>query len=183
MIDHAALIAQKSSELFYRSGFADVPVEGIIEHAGVSRRTFYKYFRDKEDAVCAALDHRAELFCEMVRNEVQTQPSLRGSVSAVFEVVIQWHQHHGYHGCLFQAAVSQYGHKSARIRDIGRIHKEQFRRLIASIFAERGHHHASDFAEIVTLLIEGAVALGNFGQPVVHIRRAQDAALELLRDG
>jgi AcrR family transcriptional regulator len=45
-------VAQATAEL----GYADMSVEAIIARAGVSRRTFYEHFRNKEDAFLAAYD-------------------------------------------------------------------------------------------------------------------------------
>lgn len=38
------------------AGYSDMTVEGVIVTAGVSRRTFYEHFKDKDDAFLAAFD-------------------------------------------------------------------------------------------------------------------------------
>jgi AcrR family transcriptional regulator len=45
-------VAQAAAEL----GYADMSVEAVIARAGVSRRTFYEHFKNKEDAFLAAYD-------------------------------------------------------------------------------------------------------------------------------
>jgi AcrR family transcriptional regulator len=45
-------VCQATAEL----GYADMSVEAIIARAGVSRRTFYEHFKNKEDAFLAAYD-------------------------------------------------------------------------------------------------------------------------------
>src|SRR5690348_2817006 len=45
-------VAQATAEL----GYTDMSVEAIIARAGVSRRTFYEHFKNKEDAFLAAYD-------------------------------------------------------------------------------------------------------------------------------
>ena len=45
-------VAQATAEI----GYADMSVEAIIARAGVSRRTFYEHFKNKEDAFLAAYD-------------------------------------------------------------------------------------------------------------------------------
>lgn len=44
-IEHAAL------ELFTRRGFEGVPIDEVAEAAGISRRTYFRYFATKADAV------------------------------------------------------------------------------------------------------------------------------------
>jgi AcrR family transcriptional regulator len=48
-------------------GYAAASVADVIAHAGVSRRTFYEYFRDKEDCFLAAYDAGVEILIETVR--------------------------------------------------------------------------------------------------------------------
>ncbi|MGI5351441.1 TetR/AcrR family transcriptional regulator [Streptomyces sp. CA-250714] len=48
-------IARHAAELFSEHGAAGVTAEGIAQAAGVSLRTFYRYFRTKEEAVTPLL--------------------------------------------------------------------------------------------------------------------------------
>ncbi|NSC20863.1 TetR family transcriptional regulator [Streptomyces albus subsp. chlorinus] len=48
-------IARHAAELFSAHGAAGVTAEGIAQAAGVSLRTFYRYFRTKEEAVTPLL--------------------------------------------------------------------------------------------------------------------------------
>ncbi|HEY3829470.1 MAG TPA: TetR/AcrR family transcriptional regulator [Solirubrobacteraceae bacterium] len=45
------------TELVRERGVADVVVAHIVERAGVSRRTFYELFEDREDCLVAAFEH------------------------------------------------------------------------------------------------------------------------------
>lgn len=51
----AAVAASVSS-----AGYGKTTVEDVISRAGVSRKTFYQHFSNKEDAFLAAYDHAAE---------------------------------------------------------------------------------------------------------------------------
>jgi AcrR family transcriptional regulator len=49
------------------ASYADMTVEGIIVTAGISRRTFYEHFKNKDDAFLAAYDEAAEQLLTAVR--------------------------------------------------------------------------------------------------------------------
>jgi AcrR family transcriptional regulator len=48
------------------ASYADLTVEGIIVTAGVSRRTFYEHFKNKDDAFLAAYDEISALLVQRV---------------------------------------------------------------------------------------------------------------------
>lgn len=59
-------------------GYVDVTVQDIIDHAGVSRRTFYDLFSDKEQCFLAAYDEIVDRLFDAVQHtygsEVRTWP-------------------------------------------------------------------------------------------------------------
>jgi AcrR family transcriptional regulator len=58
-----------------RSGYPALRVEDVIRHAGVSRRTFYDHYANKEDAFLAAYDLVVERLQAAVMGAFTTGPS------------------------------------------------------------------------------------------------------------
>lgn len=67
-------------------GYAEMSVESVIERAGVSRRTFYDHFRNKEDAFLAAYDAAIAQQVRQVRlaylQETTVRERLRAGIAA-----------------------------------------------------------------------------------------------------
>jgi AcrR family transcriptional regulator len=63
-----------------RSGYGDLRVEDIIAYAGVSRRTFYDHFANKEEAFLAAYDLVVEQLEAAVAAAHATGPSWPASI-------------------------------------------------------------------------------------------------------
>src|SRR6478609_6501919 len=60
-----------------RIGYKETSVADVIEEAGTSRTTFYKYFEDKHDCFLAAYEMLVEqVFAEVVANCDGNQPWL-----------------------------------------------------------------------------------------------------------
>lgn len=50
-------ILQKSGEIFLKFGFKSVTMDDIVNELGISKKTIYKYFSNKEELVDEALSH------------------------------------------------------------------------------------------------------------------------------
>jgi AcrR family transcriptional regulator len=78
-------VAQATAEL----GYTDMSVEAIIARAGVSRRTFYEHFKNKEDAFLAAYDATVHRLATHVRHAYLQQATalerLRAGVGAYLQ--------------------------------------------------------------------------------------------------
>ena len=66
-----------ANELFESAGFESATTEDIAARAGVSQRTFYRYFECKEDVVLHWLDSYNELICERLREKPFGEAPLR----------------------------------------------------------------------------------------------------------
>lgn len=55
---------------FGRDGYEGTTVESILEQAGVSRRTFYKFFRNKDELFAQVFDRAVEVLTNAVREAV-----------------------------------------------------------------------------------------------------------------
>ena len=78
-------VAQAAAEL----GYAEMNVEAVIARAGVSRRTFYEHFRNKEDAFLAAYDAAVHQVVRHIRraylHETTAQQRLRAGIGAFLQ--------------------------------------------------------------------------------------------------
>jgi AcrR family transcriptional regulator len=64
------------------ASYSEMTVEDVIVHAGVSRRTFYEHFRNKEEAFLAAYDAAVGQLFEGVTARVEEQEGFAARVGA-----------------------------------------------------------------------------------------------------
>src|SRR5690606_34331407 len=82
-----AEVAAVALDLFDRRGFDEVTVDEIAEAAGISRRTFFRYFESKEDAALPAEEERLETLCELLAARPPDEPVLAAIRHATVEIV------------------------------------------------------------------------------------------------
>ena len=70
-------------------GFAGMSVQDIVTEAGVSRRTFYEQFKNKDDAFIAAFDEAAGRLISLVRTAYEQESTFAGRVSSGFQTFLE----------------------------------------------------------------------------------------------
>lgn len=178
-MDSYTAIVSRSNSLFYRKGFVGIAIESILEESGVSRGTFYKYFESKRDVVLAVLKFRAEIFENTILNALGGALDERGVSDALFDVLRDWHARYGARGCLFQTAASEYGRHHPEVFQLARDHKHRLQHVVESALSRVGSRSPRRTAEQLLLLLEGAVALGQFGDQQGRIDAARSLAATL----
>lgn len=81
-------IAATGMALFLEHGFEETTVDQIVEAAGISRRSFFRYFATKEDVVLGDLidrGHRVRAALAQRPPEEEPWPALRGALLALRE--------------------------------------------------------------------------------------------------
>jgi AcrR family transcriptional regulator len=78
-------IAETGLRLFSRDGYEATTLDAIAEAAGISRRTFFYYFKSKEEIL---LDWHMRGFSASLRKAVLAQPSDKVPVEAVRDALL-----------------------------------------------------------------------------------------------
>jgi AcrR family transcriptional regulator len=81
-----AELAERALELFAERGFDETTVDDIAAAAGLSKRSFFRYFPTKEDAVFGELDAMGE----QVAEEIAARPPGEGPWECLHAVLRAW---------------------------------------------------------------------------------------------
>lgn len=60
-------ILEKAFELFRKNGYMDTKVEDITKALGISKGSFYTYFKTKEELLCELLESKKNLKWKNIR--------------------------------------------------------------------------------------------------------------------
>jgi AcrR family transcriptional regulator len=80
-------LSAAAEELFLTRGFEEVTVEEIAQAAGVSRRTFFRYFDSKEDVMVERSDRLGELLLAELAARPLNEPPLLAIRNALVSAV------------------------------------------------------------------------------------------------
>jgi AcrR family transcriptional regulator len=110
-------IISGAMEAFDRVGVADCTVEDILRAAGVSRGTFYQYFRNKEDVLATVFQFSVRLLVERVREAISEvgEPFEKIERAVDIYLAMQMEQGRLIHGMLVEAM--RPGSRMAELRE------------------------------------------------------------------
>jgi AcrR family transcriptional regulator len=82
-------ILKAVAEAVYETGFAQMSVEDVVRRAGISRRTFYEQFANKDEAFLAAFDNAAALLIAGVRAAYAGERAFPARVAAGYRAFLE----------------------------------------------------------------------------------------------
>jgi len=85
-----AAIREAASQLFAHQGYDATTVREIAEAAGVTERTYYRYFEGKEGLLAEDALHRIELLCDAIRARPAAEPPLAAVEGAMLELAARF---------------------------------------------------------------------------------------------
>ena len=81
-MDTGTRIKQKAHGLFMQYGLRSVSMDDIAGNLGISKKTIYQYYADKDDLIAAVVNE------ELQRNELNCQTDRKASENAVHEIFL-----------------------------------------------------------------------------------------------
>src|SRR5689334_9410628 len=173
-------ILRGAAAVFGQRGYGATAVEAILDAAGVSRRTFYKHFRSKDDVLRVLFENSVAMLLSAVREAQGGGGSPGERVANGVEAYIRVHARAG--GLARVLLLEQFSPSSplAQQRDAA---MEAFSALISEAFAREGRTPPD------TLLIRGVVAAINqiavqmataYPEGQWDVARAKSAMLRIL---
>jgi AcrR family transcriptional regulator len=177
---HASLLGA-ASELTYENGITRTGVDAIAARAGVTKRTLYQHFGSKDRLVAEALDDRSQRALLGLETNARRRSEETGEpvILALFDVIEDALRTRTKAGCAFINASLEINRPGHPVREAALAHLRAREELVHQLLVEAGVEDA-DLAAQVTLLVDGAYAVGGSRRDPAAARQAKAAASALL---
>ena len=144
-------------DLFYREGIRSTGIDTVIERAQVTKVTFYRHFKSKNELILAYLEYRHDRWMRWFTAALQRHgATLRALVPAIAE----WFRSPEYRGCAFINGVSEIAPALPQVTEITRRHKADMQKAIAALLPP-GRHRES-LARSLALAVDGSIVQAQF---------------------
>src|SRR6516225_11506253 len=117
-------------DLFYREGIRSTGIDSVIARAAVTKVTFYRHFKSKNDLIVAYLEYRHERWMSWFTAALQRHG---GTLQALVPTMAEWFRSPVFRGCAFINGVSEIAPALPQVTEITRRHKADMRQALAAL--------------------------------------------------
>lgn len=151
--------------LFGEHGFHATGIDMLLQEAGVSKKTMYRYFRTKDELIYAALKKKDGIFRNNFMKAVEAAGKTpKEKLMAIFDVAEQWFREDSFFGCMFVSAIAEYSSDESPIRDICKQFKKQMWEYIYDLAKQTDAPEPKELADELALLLDGATSIAQVSQ-------------------
>ncbi|MDY7533483.1 TetR/AcrR family transcriptional regulator [Pseudomonas sp. Bout1] len=153
------IILDVAEKLIYRNGIAATGMELLVKTAGVSRKSVYRYFANKDELVIAALQRRDERWMHWLRTEVERYTTSGERLLAVFSALKAWFGSDDFRGCAFINTSGETGDPQNPVRQLAKAHKQKLFEYALELCQAQGTPDPERQAAHLLILIDGAITV------------------------
>ena len=165
-----------ATELFYAHGIRAVSADKIIDRVGITKVTFYRHFRTKDDLVVAYLELQAAREREAIDAIRESAAGAADAFHAFAQMIGTASCQPGFRGCAFINAAAEYADPETAVRKVVADHRAWYRETFAAMLDRMGAKEAEDAADEVLMLRDGAMVAGYLSE-ASRVGRTLDAAI------
>ena len=170
-------ILDTANVLFYEDGIRNVGVDRIISVSSVTKATFYKHYRAKDNLIVEYISSRHETVRANVEEMIRTSPNAESVLRAFVAAIIAEIDSPGFRGCPFINAAAEFPDSEHPVRRVVTTHREWYVETLADLLKQMGHPVPGDAADELLLARDGALSGGYAGDSI-----AASAALARIAD-
>ncbi|MFK4761743.1 TetR/AcrR family transcriptional regulator [Microbacterium sp. ZW T5_45] len=158
-------ILDAANDLFYEHGIRATSADRIIEQVGITKVTFYRHFRTKNDLVVAYLERQSAAEQAWMNSTVDDGDPL-ATMHTIAADIGTASCSPGFRGCAFINAAAEYPDPHDPVRLAVAAHREWMIGFFAGVAGRAGVRDAGSVANQLMILRDGAMVNGYLGDPL-----------------
>lgn len=173
-------LLEAADRLFYEEGPCTVGIDRILKEADVARASLYTTYGSKDELLRAYVEHRSQTWQALVTEALPARWSTpRERILGVFQMLTEWFEAPGYHGCPFINVSAETAAEPA-IQAIRDGHRAWVRELFTDLSREAGASDPAALSAQLVLLYDGSMVGAQLDRSPRAGLAAQAAATTLL---
>lgn len=150
-------ILETATTLFYDEGIRTVGVDRLISKSEVTKATFYKHYRSKDNLVITYVAERHRRDQECLEELIRQSTGPAAAIKSLVAIIVAEVQQPNFRGCLFLNAAAEYPDPAHAVRALVVAHRDWYTELIAGLLGQLGHPLPGEGADEFLLARDGAM--------------------------
>ncbi|WP_179498941.1 TetR/AcrR family transcriptional regulator [Leifsonia sp. AK011] len=175
-------ILETASVLFYEDGIRNVGVDRIIAASSVTKATFYKHYRAKDNLIIEYISGQHRAVRANLESLIEASPTPEAALRAFVSAVAAEVGAPGFRGCAFINAAAEFPDPNHPVRVIVSDHREWYVETLADLLRKLGHPVPGDAADELLLARDGAFSGGYAGDSIAAIAAMSRVASRVIAD-
>lgn len=159
-------ILEVANELFYEDGIRNVGVDRIISASAVTKATFYKHYRAKDNLIVDYITARHNAVRARTERMIATAETPSEALDLFVADIAAEIARPGFRGCPFINAAAEFPDADHPVRKIVTSHREWYVDTLAEMLRDMGHPVPGDAADELLLARDGALSGGYAGDSI-----------------
>ncbi|EAR25179.1 transcriptional regulator, TetR family protein [marine actinobacterium PHSC20C1] len=159
-------ILDTANQLFYQDGILNVGVDRIIAQSSVTKATFYKHYRSKDNLILEYVKSRRAATEAQVQSIIEGAASPHDAVLGLLESIAAKLTKSDFRGCPFLNVVAEFPSPTHPVRVLIAEHRDWYNETLYELMRGAGHPFAGDAADELMLAKDGALAGGYAGDTI-----------------
>jgi AcrR family transcriptional regulator len=159
-------ILDTANVLFYEDGIRNVGVDRIISASSVTKATFYKHYRAKDNLIVEYITSRHESVRRAIDEMIETSPNSEAALRQFVSEILAEIDSPGFRGCPFINAAAEFPEADHPVRRVVTAHREWYVDVLAELLKDMGHPVPGDAADELLLARDGALSGGYAGDSI-----------------
>lgn len=148
-----------TEQLIYQLGLSGTSMELIVKISGISRKTIYRYFSNKDDLCAQALLRRDTRWMAWFEACSVKNGDAAESILNMFSTLKSWFLTDEFRGCAFINSAGETADAQHPIRVIALEHKQKIVSLVFTLASQLSMLSPELFSRQILLLIDGAITV------------------------
>ncbi|CDL80557.1 TetR family transcriptional regulator [Xenorhabdus szentirmaii] len=146
-----------TESLIYQYGIHATGMEQIVKETGISRKTIYRYFSNKDDLCAQALLSRDERWMKWFTDSSLKGENPEACILEMFHALKSWFMSGEFRGCAFINATGEISDPTHPIRIIAKEHQQKIFSFIQQLTEKLDVNKPLELARQLLVLIDGAI--------------------------
>ncbi len=159
-------ILDTANVLFYEDGIRNVGVDRIISASSVTKATFYKHYRAKDNLIVEYITSRHESVRHAIDEMIESSPNSEAALRQFVSEILAEIDSPGFRGCPFINAAAEFPEADHPVRRVVTAHREWYVDVLAELLKDMGHPVPGDAADELLLARDGALSGGYAGDSI-----------------